>query len=875
MRDRELYQTLLGLMDPWDVVDVEVELKERSVVVVYVAYRSDAEVLCPECGGKCPRHDARTRSWRHLDTMQYRMVLTAEVPRSKCDEHGVGQVKIPWAEEKARFTALFVCLVIDWLHDASIHAVAEMLDLTRTPIRDAAIPIPSSAVLDSHRARCRTPLEGRLPPRVQADGRDAARPPLRRHQSDRRRGPPSRRQRCRRRRQRRSARTHARRRRSPRCLIPAAGEPVRISSARLPEAHRNAATPTQITGGDAPMERRPHLAADPGQRHFLYFSPLPHGQGSFRPTLDINVTYEVGRGLSSDVVMPGRRRGRGCPRRFAVLSFRALARARRTTSRRPSKSSSTAAATRASKLNIGPKKASARARTSKKKTTVPIASAWRTAPRPLDAGAPPCFPTEALPIWLRTWVEAQAVALQVPTDLPGLISLSVLATACAGTTTVSVRRGWVEPLNVFALVALPSGSRKSVLFEAATSPLVQFEAHLATEAAPALDAEQPEVDRELEPRLRLVADAPTVDGPSRAAIASPARVRPSISAPSATRVFVGDVTPERIGSLLAENGGRLAVLSDEGEVAEIISGRYGGSFEVFLKGHSGAPISIERVGRERVYVDRPALTLGLAVQPDVLRSLASKRVLRERGLLARFLVAVPPSNLGYRTVDTPPVPDDVQDLYETCIRALLAASGAQIVEGAGARQLSLSDEARRRLVEFEREVELMLRPGGELADLASWGSKLVGLVARIAGLFHLADKAAARIENDVVDETDAVAVETVDNAIAIGRFAIPHAKQAFGLAGVDARLEDARVILAWLKKNASEVVTRRDIHQGLRARFLQAADVDAPLDLLVEHGWLRPVTEERRSGPGRPGSARFELHPQAYSEPSDSSKSKF
>jgi transposase len=129
MRDRELYRTLLGLTDPWDVVDVEVELKERSVVV-YVAYRSDAEVLCPECGGKCPRHDTRTRSWRHLDTMQYRTVLTAEVPRSKCDEHGVRQVKVPWAEDKARFTALFECLVIDWLHHASIQAVAEMLDLT-------------------------------------------------------------------------------------------------------------------------------------------------------------------------------------------------------------------------------------------------------------------------------------------------------------------------------------------------------------------------------------------------------------------------------------------------------------------------------------------------------------------------------------------------------------------------------------------------------------------------------------------------------------------------------------------------------------------------------------------------------------------------
>lgn len=129
MRDRDLYRTLLGLSDPWDVVDVEIEAKDRKVVV-YVAHRTDANLHCPECGTRCPRHDTRTRSWRHLDTMQYQTILTAEVPRTKCDEHGVRQVKVPWAEEKSRFTALFECLVIDWLHQGSISAVAQLLGLS-------------------------------------------------------------------------------------------------------------------------------------------------------------------------------------------------------------------------------------------------------------------------------------------------------------------------------------------------------------------------------------------------------------------------------------------------------------------------------------------------------------------------------------------------------------------------------------------------------------------------------------------------------------------------------------------------------------------------------------------------------------------------
>ena len=43
-------------------------------------------------------HDTRARSWRHLDTMQYSTVLTADVPRVKCARHGVKQMKVPWAE---------------------------------------------------------------------------------------------------------------------------------------------------------------------------------------------------------------------------------------------------------------------------------------------------------------------------------------------------------------------------------------------------------------------------------------------------------------------------------------------------------------------------------------------------------------------------------------------------------------------------------------------------------------------------------------------------------------------------------------------------------------------------------------------------------
>jgi transposase len=130
MRDRDLYAKLLGIETPWFVRDVDTKL-EAGKIEILIGFSEKAKTTCPECGVKCGRYDTRSRSWRHLDTMQYQTVLTADVPRVKCPEHGVKQVKVPWAEPGSRLTAMFERLVIDWMQAvANIKAVAAMLRMT-------------------------------------------------------------------------------------------------------------------------------------------------------------------------------------------------------------------------------------------------------------------------------------------------------------------------------------------------------------------------------------------------------------------------------------------------------------------------------------------------------------------------------------------------------------------------------------------------------------------------------------------------------------------------------------------------------------------------------------------------------------------------
>lgn len=129
MEDKVLYAAILGIREPWKVESVELKLAEGKIHVRVALPRRERWV-CPDCGEAAPIHDHRERRWRHLDTCQYETWLHARVPRLDCPNHGVRQVRVPWAEPGSHFTELFESLAIHWLQEASISAVAGQLGLS-------------------------------------------------------------------------------------------------------------------------------------------------------------------------------------------------------------------------------------------------------------------------------------------------------------------------------------------------------------------------------------------------------------------------------------------------------------------------------------------------------------------------------------------------------------------------------------------------------------------------------------------------------------------------------------------------------------------------------------------------------------------------
>jgi len=127
MESVELYRQLLGLTAPWTVERVELDLT-KGRVEVYVAHVAGQRFACPECAQELAVYDhLPQRSWRHLDSMQFLTYLHARPPRVSCPQHGVKQVRLPWAEAGGRFTNLFQALAITVLRATNVKHAGQIL----------------------------------------------------------------------------------------------------------------------------------------------------------------------------------------------------------------------------------------------------------------------------------------------------------------------------------------------------------------------------------------------------------------------------------------------------------------------------------------------------------------------------------------------------------------------------------------------------------------------------------------------------------------------------------------------------------------------------------------------------------------------------
>ena len=479
-----------------------------------------------------------------------------------------------------------------------------------------------------------------------------------------------------------------------------------------------------------------------------------------------------------------------------------------------------------------------------------------------DDHALPALDPAALPSWLGDYVVALARATETPPELPIGMALAVAATCSARRLLIEGAPGYREPTNLWVVVALEPGNRKSAVESAAKAPLLGWEEMRAQALAPEI-AEARSRRKTVEARVKSLRAATTkaTTKPADASrfaeeLAELERTVPEV--PVSPRLWTADATPERLGTLLAEHDECMSLLSSEGGIFDVLAGRYSKgapNLDLVLKAHAGDADLVDRLSRESVRLRFPRLSMGLSPQPDVLRSLADQPGFAGRGLLARILWLVPRSPLGHRTLDGPPVPAPVRDRYAAGIAAMLGWPEPARGE---CHVLHLDDDARAEWKAFGAEIEPRMRDGGTLEHYRGWAGKAPGAALRLAGVLHGVEHAHGE------PWAHRVGGATMNAALALLATIMQHSTTVLAAMGEDVEQQRAQQVLDWLERQRRSACTVRDVHVAMKHRLTRVAQVRAALAVLEERGYVRTLESEPSEG-GRPRSPTVQVRPGLWS----------
>lgn len=469
-----------------------------------------------------------------------------------------------------------------------------------------------------------------------------------------------------------------------------------------------------------------------------------------------------------------------------------------------------------------------------------------------QAGDLPPFPVDCLPSVARDYVKAVAEHSQTAVDMAAVIGLGVLAVCLQGKYVVEGMPGYQEPLSLYTVVIAPPGERKSSVMRDMTQYLYDYEREFN-------EGRQTEIRKnrqERESMERYISGLQeklrhSTDQMLELELQHMEAQLEEMPVVKPVRFFADDCSSEALTNLLANNNGVLSVISTEGGIFDIMAGRYNNrvNIDVWLKGHCGDAIRVDRLGREPEYIPNPALSAILTIQPVVLDEIMSNATMAGRGLIARFLYASPPSMIGSRRFQTPEIPSEISKAYKNLIYDLM-----EIPKPEKPMVLTLTPHATDVIAHHFHEHEIYLSGEGQM--ISDWASKYIGAVLRIAGLLHVA-------EPDRDD--DEISSDTMRRAIQIGQYFLAHSSYAYSMMGSDISIKKAQFVLGKLKKEKITSIKRWELAKLCRGKFFKKSeDLYPTLELLQSCGYIMQTDANTQPTPGRRPDILVLVNPEVY-----------
>jgi hypothetical protein len=460
------------------------------------------------------------------------------------------------------------------------------------------------------------------------------------------------------------------------------------------------------------------------------------------------------------------------------------------------------------------------------------------------------LPPEMVPAPLREWISDIADLVKLPLEM-----VAVPAIVAAGSVigrSVGIRPGVYDDFTVVpnlwgGVVARP-GWMKTNAIDEALKPLRGL-AHTAHEQFKEREAEfeatkeriEAEIDA-LKSKMREAAkkDESLVELEKKMK-AKKAELKQAT--PKETRYLTHDATVEKLGELLRDNPRGLLVLRDElsGWLRTLEKAGHEGDREFFLESWNGTGSFVsDRIGRGTIHI--PALTLAIfgGIQPGKLRPLIDGALdggigddgLPQRLQLLVYLDHLPPWQKAERFTKSEPR-KRAHTIFAGLDRLAIGSSG----DAGDIPYMRFSSDAQTVFDDWHDALEHRLR--GETLDetpaFAAHLAKYRSLVPALALIFHCLDVAAksAGVIADRVDETN------VRLAAAWADFLEEHARKMYA-AEINTGVAAAHALAKKIEDGGiADGESIRDIYRNQWSGLRKPDRVDAAINVLIEHNWVR------------------------------------
>lgn len=529
-------------------------------------------------------------------------------------------------------------------------------------------------------------------------------------------------------------------------------------------------------------------------------------------------------------------------------------------------------------------------------------------PWPLRHPTPP-FPVDETMGWMAGPIKELATQLQTPVDLIAMMTIAMISATIRGRVRAQFIGDWEEPLNLYVAAILGPGETKSPALSRIIAPLRKMEDAARAEAKVRIS--EAAFNRDiLDGRAKTLRDQATKYGGDnhyemtrmQTQAREAAEEAEAVVVPPEPRWLAGDMTPEALVALMAAQGGTLAHLSAEGELLDtIVGGRYSNGsphISTLLTAHDGRePLLVHRKNAPDIEVANPCLTLGLAVQPQVLEQLGQADVAMRRGLGARFLFSVPESLVGRRDMVVREA-GGAGEQFAALVRRIDALctrdqgfgdnrgnnqgwqGASETSGGVGFRDIrgdvlkSVFQESSSSLVIHYRETLEPRRAAktGDLGEIGPWANKIDGHLIRLASVLQIlrsADPDLSTAEHHPENPRNplSVGVEATSSALVLMDYLIAHSVEAHAIMGGGVKSSGphaaAEQLLGWVRSRGTDEFTASEAERSLHKRvtFRDRGSVAEACATLSRLGWIRYVPPE----PGKVGrpTHRYLVHPEA------------